>query len=61
MNMKKRILLLITIIIVLFSSCAYQKYNARSFKPNKKDSKIDKCKTYSDVGNMSRKYYYKQR
>ena len=49
--------IIVIIITLALSSCAYQKYNARSFRPTTKAQ----CRTYSDVDGHGKKYYYKQR
>ena len=61
--MKKRILLLIcSIIIILLSSCAYQRYHGMNFRPPKS---ANGCKTHDTVkhGNYKKtmRTYYKLR
>ena len=54
--MKKLMFLLM---LLFLSSCAYQRYQARSFKPDKKQNYLNKCRTFADVDGHSKKYYYK--
>ena len=46
--------------LLVFSSCAYQRYNSQNFKPDKKEYK---CRTYEKPDNVKNtiRYYYRQR
>jgi len=55
--MKK--LLLFIVLLLLFSSCAYQKYHANLFKPDRKDNKVRDCSVYDNADTM--REHYKKR
>ena len=46
-------------IMVLMSGCAYQRYHAQNFKPDRKDNKVRDCRTYDDAFTM--RDHYKKR
>ena len=55
--MKK--LLLFIVLLLLMSGCAYQKYHAQNFKPDRKDNKVRDCSVYDNANNM-REHYNKR-
>ena len=55
--MKK--LLFFIVLLLLFSGCAYQKYHAQNFKPDRKDNKVRDCSVYDNADTM--REHYKKR
>jgi len=57
--MKKLLFFLsLLMIMILMSNCAYQKYHAQNFKPDR-SSKVRDCRTYDDAFTM--REHYKKR
>ena len=55
--MKK--LLFFIVLLLIMSGCAYQRYHAQNFKPDRKDNKVRGCSVYDNADTM--REHYKKR
>jgi len=55
--MKK--LLFFIVLLLICSGCAYQRYHAQNFKPDRKDNKVRDCSVYDNADTM--REHYKKR
>ena len=55
--MKK--LLFFIVLLLIMSGCAYQRYHAQNFKPDRKDNKVRDCSVYDKAATM--REHYKKR
>jgi len=56
----KKLLLFLSLLMIMFlvNSCAYQKYHAQNFKPDR-DNKVRDCSVYDNADTM--REHYKKR